>query len=469
MMSLTLPITTEAPRQSHIQAPLAHLIGIRGSGMTALAEILSDLGWQVSGSDHQCDAVSNHDSIANLKIYTGHHAEQVPNNADIVVFSSAISNDNPERKIAKTHNIPSLSYPEMLAELMKARSGICIAGTHGKSTTSAMTAHILKQAGLDPSAAIGAHMLNWKRSGFAGDGSWFIAESCEYQKNFLKLSPTIGVILGIEHDHFDCFPALEQVVDAFREFAGQIPSSGILLIRGDCPLTSQIPPSIDAEIQSFSLSHGSDWWATNLSQSNGIFRFRVFHKETYFGSFHLNVPGKHNVLNALAAIAVAHNTGTPVHLIQQSLKSFQGLQRRFETVGCWNGVTLINDYAHHPTEIKETLKTARHVFGNRRIWCVFQPHQMERTLALRNDFAKSFALADHVMINTIYAARETKSDRTSINAETLASDIAHQGVATIPCYCRESIVQTLQDQLKTGDVLITMGAGNIGTLCNAFL
>lgn len=464
----------------------AHLIGIGGTGMTALAEVLAARGWRVSGSDVADPDVGGTLRRRGVRVFASHAATHVPRDADVVVYSGAITAENVERRAAADCGLTQLSYAQMLGQLMQDQTGICIAGTHGKSTTTAMTAHVLAEAGMDPTAIVGAHVRDWQRSGRAGQGPYFVVESCEYQRNFLHLRPTAAAILGIEPDHFDCYPTVTELVDAFRTFAARVPASGLLLINGRCGASGEAAAAATAPVETFSLDRGADWWAADLRNEEGYYRFRVFRRGLFHFEVRLPIPGRHSVLNALAATALADWAGVRAFMIRDALEGFHGLRRRFETLGHWRGVTLVDDYAHHPTEVQATLRTAREVFGGRRIWCVFQPHQVSRTASLRDEFAASFHDADRVFVNEIYKAREVDREAharpspskgeanhsesgDAITASQLAALIGRRGVHVLPGHGRDEIVQTLQEELQPGDVLITMGAGDVGNLNRAFL
>ncbi|MBI3468578.1 MAG: UDP-N-acetylmuramate--L-alanine ligase [Planctomycetes bacterium] len=449
--------------------PGAHLIGTGGAGMTALAEILVGRGWRVSGSDETqaplSDCLFKH---RRFRFFHGHRSEHVPADATVVVHSPAVPADNVERMAAARHGLDQASYPQMLGRLMEGQLGMCIAGTHGKSSTTAMAATILDAAGIDPTVAVGAQIVDWRCSGRAGSGDWFVVESCEYQRSFLHLRPTAVAILGIEPDHFDCYRDLPELILAFRQFAQLVPPSGVVVARGDCAATAAAVEGIEAPVQTFSRKRGADWWAADLRPLKGCYRFRVFHRQEFHCEIALSVPGRHQVLNALAAVALADYAGIRASAIREGLEAYRGLRRRFEVAGSWRGATLVDDYAHHPTEVRAGLRTARQVFGRRRLWCVFQPHQASRTAALREAFARSFRRADRVIISDIYRAREKPGPLPGPTAADLAGDVARHGVTVIPVHRLDAIARVLKEQLQPGDVLITMGAGDVGTLYDAF-
>lgn len=466
------------------KAGTAHLVGICGSGMKALAEMLGGLGWTVSGSDLQ-PATDTLDLLRRkgFRVHRGHSDEFLPSNADLLVYSPAITDSNPERQQAERLGIPQRSYNQMLGELMKTRVGISIAGTHGKSTTTAMVASVLRDAGLSPSAVIGAELIGRGDlrsgeaagsgdprqalggvSGWAGESDLFVVESCEYQKNFLTLCPKHVVLTGIEADHFDFFHDLRETREAFAEFVSRMPSDGNLIIRGDCETTRIAAASSLAEIETFSLRDCTDWWAADLRPTSEGIRFRIFHGETFFTEVSLRIPGRHNVLNAVAAAAMCHHVGASAIAIREGLGEFCGTKRRFEVLGSCRGVTLIDDYAHHPTAVTATLRTAREQFPGRRLLCAFQPHQESRTRALLDDFAESFDAADEVFLAPIFTAREKCPEAAERTNAELAERLAARGKSVRLVSSLDRLADELDDAARLGDVLITMGAGDINRI-----
>ena len=462
---------------------VAHLVGICGSGMKALAELLGGLGWVVSGSDLQPPS----DTLELLRgkgfrVHRGHSEEFVPSNADLLIYSPAITDSNPERQQAERLGIPQWSYNQMLGELMKTRIGISIAGTHGKSTTTAMIASVLRDAGLSPSAVIGAELIGQgdlrsgeaagpgdpRRaqgvSGWAGESELFVVESCEYQRNFLTLSPKHVVLTGIEADHFDFFRDLRETREAFAEFVSRLPSDGHLIIRGDCEATRIAAASSLAQIETFSLRECTDWWAADLRPTSEGMRFRLFYGETFFTEVCLRVPGRHNVLNAIAAAAMCHHVGASAVAIREGLSEFRGTKRRFEVLGSWGGVTLIDDYAHHPTAVMATLRTAREQFPGRRLLCAFQPHQESRTRALLEDFVECFDAADEVFLAPIFTARENCPEAAERTNAELAERLMSRGKSVRLLSSLDRLTDELDDAVRPGDVLITMGAGDINRI-----
>jgi UDP-N-acetylmuramate--alanine ligase len=452
-----------------MQIGAAHLIGVCGSGMKALAELLGGMGCRVTGSDLSAsESTVAAFSRRGLRIHSGHQGDFVPADADVVVYSPAVSAENPERQSASRLGIPQFSYSQMLGRLMRDRIGVCIAGTHGKSTTTAMTGCVLTEAELAPSVVFGAELCQWRASGWAGEGEHFVVESCEFQRSFLDLSPTHAAILGIEPDHFDCYHHFDETVAAFAEFARKVPADGSLLIPigGDAAKSACI--AAEAPVETFGLVPEADWWAADIRSTQAGVRFRTFCRGEFFTEVALRVPGRHNVLNALAAVALSHRSGAPVAAIREGLAEFPGIRRRFEVVGSWRGATLIDDYAHHPTAVAVTLATARERFPRRRLWCVFQPHQVSRTVALMSEFSTSLARADEVLLVPVFAAREQVSREPELASTELAAKVVAAGGKARYLPSLDRAVATLDDELRPGDIVITMGAGDIGQVHYAF-
>jgi UDP-N-acetylmuramate--alanine ligase len=440
----------------------AHLVGLCGAGMSALASLLRDLGWSITGSDLQPkEELCRNLERRGVQIHAGHHADFLPPKTDVLVYSAAIPESNPERVAARRRNIREQTYSGMLGDLMQGRAGVCIAGTHGKSTTAAMVASILRDAGRDPSACIGAELCEPGISGWAGKGELFVVESCEYRRSFLDLSPTFATILSVEPDHFDCFGDFEETCRAFQQFASRVRPGGLLLVNGDNPPAVAAASETTARVETFSTSPRGDWQAFSLAPNSRGVNFSVRHRDTFFADMFLTLPGRHNVENALAAIALCHHLGVSSADIARSLARFRGIRRRFEHKGTWRGLILIDDYAHHPTEVRSTLKAARERFGRRRLWCVFQPHQVSRTRVLLREFGESLALCDELLLVPVYAAREREDASTAALSRELALSVAAAGTPARFCADLDRIRMTLEDEARPGEVVITMGAGDI--------
>jgi UDP-N-acetylmuramate--alanine ligase len=442
--------------------------------MKALAELLAGMGWSISGSDNNGPAaVVAALSRRGLRFHPGHHGSFLTEKTDVLVYSPAVGPENQERQRALRLGIPQLSYSQMLGWLMRGRDGVCIAGTHGKSTTTAMTGCILTAAGLAAAVVVGAEVREIGVSGWSGAGNHFVVESCEFQKSFLDLAPRFAAILGIEPDHFDCYPNFDDTIAAFAEFVQHVPADGRLLIHAGCEASKAACVAAKGPVETIGVEgrdgdSPADWRAADLRPTAEGTRFRVFYRGEFFAEIALRIPGTHNIVNALAAAALAHAAGADAATIREALGDFPGIGRRFEPVGSWRGVTLIDDYAHHPTAVTATLLTARARFPGRRLWCVFQPHQVSRTRALFPEFAASLAAADQVLLVPVFAAREHVSHEPTVVSRNLAASVAAAGAAARFAESLDRAVATLDDELQPGDVLITMGAGDIGKVHHAF-
>lgn len=474
MASRTTPLPSLASLPSPTgRKPTAHLVGIGGSGMKALAELLVGLGWKVTGSDARASETLDRMRQSGLKVFAGHDDAALPPVVDVLAYSPAVGPENSERAEAAHRGLPQLSLSEMLGAVMATRTGVAVTGTHGKSTTSAMVATVLRRAGLGPSAAFGAELCGSGRSGWAGAGDLFVVEGCEYRRNFLALRPTHAAILNVEADHFDCFAGLGEVKAAFGEFASLLPARGTLVVRGDCPAAAEAAARSAARLVTFSAEPGGDYWAADLRPAEGGTRFRVFRRGEYLAEMTLRVPGVHNVTNALAAAALCCELGVAPYDIREGLWEFRGIRRRFESVGTWRGRVLIDDYAHHPTAVRTVLEAARQQFPGRSVCCAFQPHQVSRTVALLPEFAASLALADRVLLAPIYAAREPSGGEAgapdaSETLRRLADAVAATGRPVRRLPSLDDLPDAVDHDTRPGDVLVTMGAGDIDRVHHEF-
>ncbi|MDA1162488.1 MAG: UDP-N-acetylmuramate--L-alanine ligase [Planctomycetota bacterium] len=471
--------------------PRVHLIGAGGAGMTALSQVLLDFGWILTGSDMQAAESVDVDILVEnpgriLRIHQGHDSANVPATADLVVFSPAVTEDNPERMAAHLLGIPQVSYVEMLGELLRNETSVCVAGTHGKTTTSAMTASILREAGVPSSAVIGGEVIQYGRSGWgrANDSAvatvepLFVVEACEYRRHFLQFHPRLAAILNVEPDHFDCFASIDQAYDAFAEFASQVDPAGTLVVRSDCPLLARLTADYSGNLETFlpvgkrfgtgrNAAFRASWAISSLREEQHLTVFDVVRQGRVFGTVELSLPGWHNVENSLAAIALAHAAGVSPDDACAAVSRFRGVRRRFEEVGTWNGVTLIDDYAHHPTAVRATLAAARKRYPGRRLVAAFQPHQVSRTQALISEFGAAFSDADEVLLVPIFAARES-ADVAQTALEELARRINLAGIATRVQTSLDQLRATLEDSAQPGDVWLTLGAGNINRIPHEF-
>ena len=446
-----------------------HMIGIGGSGMSGLAAFLLRRGAQVSGSDSQHSIELTRLAETGARVTTEQTTASLPAAAEFVVRSAAIPEEHPEIREAVRRGIPVVKYAQMLGALMSQCEGIAISGTHGKSTTTAWLAFVLRQAGLDPSFVVGASVEQLGGGSGAGDGSLFIAEACEYDRSFLHLRPRRAAILNIEEDHLDCYANLEAIAEAFAEFAGGVPDDGLLVVNADDECCRRIAEAVGTRVTTFGAARGADWRAEETALVEGCYALMACHRGQPLGRVTLGIPGRHNVANALAVIALAHDCGVPWEVIRPALAEFRGARRRLELRGEAGGVQVVDDYAHHPTEIRATLQAARERFSPRRLWCIFQPHQHSRTRFLLEHFAQSFSQADRVVVPDIYFVRDSERDREAVCSADLVARIRRRGADAeyVPTFA--GIVARVAEAVTPGDVVLTMGAGTIWKVADELL
>ena len=438
-----------------------HMVGIGGAGMRGLAELLKRHGAVISGSDCLSSGATERLKSLGIPISIGHRAGHVPAETVKVVISAAIRADNPEVLEAKKRKLQIYKYAQMLGACMKGLRAAAVAGTHGKSTTTAMIAYILRCAGVDPTFVVGATAEQLGGSSAVGASDVFVAEACEFDRSFLNLSPKIGVILNIEEDHLDCYRDLRQIEEAFHSFASLVPAEGMLVAKEEDRSVKRATQEVEAPISTFGLSKRATWQGTNLTSKLGRFNFDVLLEGHRYGTFELRIGGIHNVYNALAAICVCHQLGVGPDQIASALLSFSGAQRRLSLKASLSGITVMDDYAHHPTEIQVTLKAARDMVEPKRLWCVFEPHQHSRTRFLLKDFAASFGNADFVVVPDIYFVRDSEAERASICSRDLVNHILANGGQAVYLPKFGQIVTHLKSKLQPGDLIITMGAGRV--------
>jgi len=433
--------------------------------MSPIARILVQRGNSVSGSDLQESSVTRSLASLGVAIHRGHQAANVEC-ADVVIASAAIRPDNPELREAAARGIRTVSGAAMLGELMEGKRGICVAGTHGKTTTTAMIALALARAAMDPTYVIGGEPIDLPASGRLGSGEYFVAEADEFGGRFLSLHPWIAVLTSLEPDHPDCYPTMADLLAAFGRFLNLVPPDGWVIACSGSPAIDAVVAQAGRKRISFGLSDGEDWQAAGLRPNEmGGLTFTAEYRGRAQGEVDLRVPGRHNVSNALAALAAATLAGADVGVTSAALASFRGVQRRFEIVGEALGATLVDDYAHHPSEIRATLAGARQRFPGRRIVALHQPHTYSRLKALLPDFAEAFADADQVLIVDIYPSRET--DSLGVHASQLAAVMSHPAA----CYAGtlDDASRLLANTLREGDVLISLGAGDVNTVLHRLI
>ena len=439
-----------------------HFVGIGGVGMSGLAEVILTLGFRVTGSDaRRRDTVERLERLG-AKVYLGHEATHVEG-AQVVVYSSAVARDNVEVQAARQRGVPVIGRAEMLAELMRLKYGIAIAGTHGKTTTTSMVAAVLGAGGFDPTVVVGGRVHGLGANARLGQGEFLVAEADESDGSFLKLSPTIAVVTTVDAEHLDHYPDLDAIVNAFLAFVNKVPFYGAAVVCLDDPNIQRMIPRIEKRVVTYGLEAGADLMARRLSFAEMRSEFEAVHRGKSLGRVTLRVPGRHNVLNALAAAAVGLDLEMPFDRIQTALASFAGVQRRFQIRGEVRGVLVVDDYGHHPAEIRATLAAAKAGF-DRRVITVFQPHRYSRTQHLLNDFLTAFYQSDVLIVMDIYAAGEAPIP--GVHARNLADGIAAHGHREV-LYLggdRAAIVDYLYESTRAGDLVLTLGAGDVGLL-----
>jgi UDP-N-acetylmuramate--alanine ligase len=445
-----------------------HFVGIGGIGMSGIAEILIDQGFAVSGSDRAASDNTERMKELGAKIFIGHKASNVAPEVDAVVYSSAVPPDNPELVEAQTRKVPVIRRAEMLAEVMRLRYGIGIAGTHGKTTTTSMVGLVLIEGGLDPTVIVGGRLRGLAGSNARlGKGDFIVVEADEFDRSFLSLTPTVAVLTTLETDHLDCYRDLEDIKSAFIQFATRVPFYGFVVLCLDEPALQDIMPKLKKKIITYGLNGQADLQAVDIVHRNNTTKFLVIYGGKELGGVELQIPGKHNVQNALAAIAVALQLGVPFAKIKAGIEKFTGVFRRWEVKAESGGITVIDDYAHHPTEIKATLSGAK-AGWRRRVVCVFQPHLYSRTRDFYDEFGRSFFNADVLIVTDVYPAREEPIQGVSgdliVNA---AREFGHKNVIYVPE--KKDIPAYLMKIKQPGDMIITMGAGDIWKFGEEFI
>jgi len=438
-----------------------HLIGIGGCGMRALAGVLLQDGAVVSGSDMADGAGVRKLTADGAKVCVGQRPENLPADCEIVVHSAAIHPENPELVAARQRGLEVLKYSQMLGRLMDQEVGIAVAGTHGKSTTTAMVAYVLTAAGAEPSFIVGATVEQLGGPSGVGRGKHFVAEACEYDRSFLNLSPHYAAILNIDEDHLDCYSDLEAIVEAFRAFVSRIKPGGVLVANGEDREVTTATQLAACEVETFGLAEDCTWRGQNATADRGRYTLDVTVSGDDFCRLVVPLPGLHNAYNALAATALLYHAGMGPGKIAELLATFTGAHRRMTFKGRVAGVTVLDDYAHHPREIQASLRAIRDHYQPRRLICVFQPHQHSRTRFLLKDFAASFGLASEVLVPDIYFVRDSDRERDYISSQDLVAQIRLRGGSAQYLESFERIAAHLAETLTEGDLVVTMGAGNI--------
>lgn len=435
-----------------------HFTGIGGIGMSGIAEVLLNLGYQVSGSDLRESEATRRLTGLGGEIEIGHAANNVAG-ADVVVTSTAIRQGNAEVDEANRLLIPVIPRAEMLAELMRMKYGIAVAGTHGKTTTTSMVATVLTHAGIDPTAVIGGRLNAFGSNAKLGQGKFLVAEADESDGSFLKLSPTLAVVTNIDEDHLDFYSDIEEIRDTFVSFINKIPFYGVAAICLDDPNVQEIIPRIEKRFVTYGLSSQATFQATDIQHQSGESSFTCIFNGESLGEIKFAMPGEHNVLNALAAVAIAHELQIPFETIAEGFATFGGVQRRFQIKHSCDQLMVVDDYGHHPAEIKATLAAARSGW-DKRVVAVFQPHRYSRTSALLEEFSTAFYHADHLVITDVYAAGEQPiAGADSARLADMANEHGHRSVHYAAS--KEDVIEHLLETIRDGDMVITLGAGNV--------
>ncbi len=437
-----------------------HFVGIGGIGMSGIAEILLDQGFSVTGSDRAASENTERMKALGAAVSIGHDARNVGPDVDVLVFSSAVPPENPELVAARERKIPVIRRAEMLAEVMRLRYGIGIAGTHGKTTTTSMIGLVLIEGGIDPTVIVGGRLRGLAGSNARlGKGEFIVVEADEFDRSFLSITPTIAVLTTLETDHLDCYRDLEDIKSAFVQFAAKVPFYGFIVLCLDEPALQDIMPKLKKKIITYGLNGQADLQAVEIVHRANTTAFTVVYEGKDLGAIELQIPGKHNVQNALAAIAVGLELGVPFTKIKAGIEKFTGVYRRWEVKAEVEGITVVDDYAHHPTEIRATLAGAK-AGWRRRVVCVFQPHLYSRTRDFYDEFGRAFFNADVLVVTDVYAAREEPIQGVSgeliVNA---AREFGHKQVHYVPD--KKDVPGFLMGIRQPGDMMITMGAGDI--------
>jgi UDP-N-acetylmuramate--alanine ligase len=450
-----------APSASTFSGKRVHFIGIGGSGMSGLARMLLDTGAIVSGSEPKPNAQTTELAKRGAKISRDQVGELVTREVDLVVRTAAVKDNNPEYQAATQYGLQTVKYAQLLGMVMGERFGVAIAGTHGKSTTTAMTAFALTQCGSDPSFVVGGTVPQLGGGSHSGQGRAFVAEACEFDRSFHNLRPKVAVITNIEADHLDCYKDLDEIIESFRTFARLVPGDGLVLVNGVDRNARKAVAGLDATVQTVAIDANADWAGITTAVEDGCYHGEIQRDGRTVGQMRLSVAGIHNFFDATMAVAACAACGVEPAWAADALGEFHGVDRRMSEVGRYRRAIIVDDYGHHPTEIRTTLKALRQKYSPDRLLCVFQPHQHSRTRHLLDEFAKAFVDADETIIPEIYFVRDSEADRQSISAEDLVDRINQNGQNAMHLSSFKQITDLLRTELGAGDLMVTMGAGNI--------
>ena len=438
-----------------------HFIGIGGSGMSGLARMLLDRGAVVSGSETAPNAQTDDLVRLGARISSGQTGELLSPDTDIVVRTAAVKDHNPEYQKATAMGLRPVKYAELLGMVMRERFGVAVAGTHGKSTTSAMISLGLLRCGAEPSFVIGGTVPQLGGGSRSGSGPAFVAEACEFDHSFHNLAPRVALITNIEEDHLDCYSGIEEIVASFRAFAALVPADGLIIANGQDARVGQAIAGLRTAVEWVALDREATWSTRVTGVEAGCYRGHVLYRAKPVATLRMSVPGEHNLFNATTAVAACNACGVDPREAAEAIGSFTGVDRRMSEVGHYRGATVVDDYGHHPTEIRATLRALREKYQPTRLLCVFQPHQHSRTRFLLDDFATSFAAADETIVPDIYFVRDSEAERARVHAEDLVQRVVNNGQRARHLPQFDAIVDYLRGEVREGDLVVTMGAGDV--------
>ena len=455
------PAQHAMPRTSRFAGRRVHFIGIGGSGMSGLARMLLDAGAIVSGSEPNPNPQTFELTRRGATISRNQIGELLDPKMDLVVRTAAIADTNTEYQAAKAYGLRQIKYAELLGQVMQERFGVAVAGTHGKSTTSAMISYALLQCGADPSFVIGGTVPQLGGGSRSGAGRSFIAEACEYDHSFHNLFPKVAIITNIEEDHLDCYSGIDDIVASFRTFVRLVPADGLIIANGLDSRVGQAIGGLATRVEFVALDREANWSTRVAGIENGCYRGHILRDHKPAGTLKLSVAGEHNLFNATCAVAACAACGVDPAHAAEAISGFTGVDRRMTEMGRVNGAIVVDDYGHHPTELRATLKALRERYQPKRLLCVFQPHQHSRTRFLLDDFAVSFIAADETIVPDIYFVRDSEAERGRVNAADLVDRVTANGQRAIHLPEFASIVDHLRRTAREGDLIVTMGAGNV--------
>lgn len=462
MSSVVRESRKESRSASRFTGRRVHFIGIGGCGMNGLARMLLESGAVVTGSEPKPNQQTLELSSKGVRISRDQMGELLSHETDLVVRTAAVPDSNFEFKAAQKYGVETIKYAELLGQVMAERHGVAVAGTHGKSTTTAMIAYALHECGKDPSFVVGGTVPQLGSAGSrSGKSDLFVAEACEYDRSFHHLRPKVALLLNIEEDHLDCYKDIYQIIESFQKFVKLVPQDGVIIANGRDANVAKAVKDASARIESVSLTPGTTWSTFPTGIVRGCHTGAITKNGKPVATLELAVAGEHNLINATMAVAACAACGLEPEKAAAALGTFTGVDRRMTTMGTFNGATVIDDYGHHPTEIRATLSALRERFNPKRLICVFQPHQHSRTRFLLEDFAASFAAADLTIVPDIYFVRDSESERHSVSSGDLVDRINKNGHQALHLPEFKEIVEHLRNNVAAGDLVVTMGAGNV--------